>query len=111
MVVPVLYIVWWVTGATLATYCLLARRRRPILPYLKTNAPAAAAMGIVAMGGFLLALVALKLTLASYVGAARNVGVVFGVVFGARALREPGLGRRLAGAAAIAAGVALLAFA
>jgi len=106
-----IYIVWWVTGATLAAYCLLGRPRRPILPYLKTNAPAAAAMGILAMGGFLLALVALKLTLVSYVGAARNVGVVFGVVFGAYALREPGLGRRLAGAAAIAAGVALLAFA
>jgi drug/metabolite transporter (DMT)-like permease len=106
-----IYIAWSVAAFTLAIYCVATRPFFEVVRYIYSRAPAAAAVGVIAMAGFLCALAALDMTLVSYVGAARNVGMVFSVLFGARLLGEGAMGRRLAGAAAITVGVAAMAFA
>lgn len=106
-----IYAAWLVAAATLAAYCLATRPFFKAARYIYDHALSAAAVGVIVMGGFLCALVALDMTLVSYVGAARNVGMVFSVLFGARFLGEGAVWRRLAGAAAITAGVVAMAFA
>jgi len=106
-----IYAAWLVASTTLAVYCLATRPFFKAVRYIYEHAPAAAAVGIIAMAGFICALAALDMTLVSYVGAARNVGMVFSVLFGARFLGEGAMWRRLAGAAAITAGVVAMAFA
>ncbi len=106
-----IYMAWSVAAATLGVYCLCTRPVFDAARYLYRHFFLAAVVGVVALGGFLCALIALQMTLVSYVGAARNVGMIFSVLFGARFLGEGGRWRRLAGAAAITAGVVLMAFA
>lgn len=107
----VIYAAWLVAAATLALYCLVTRPFYKTVRYIYSRAAGAAAVGVLSMAGFMCALAALNMTLVSYVGAARNVGMVFSVLFGARLLGEGALWRRLAGAAAITAGIAVMAFA
>lgn len=106
-----IYLVWLVTAAVLGTYAVITRPRGRTLSFIQVNIPRASLMGVMAMAGFLLALFALDLSLASYMGAARNVGVIFGVFIGAHVLKEGGLALRITGGVAITAGVVLLAFA
>ena len=54
---------------------------------------------------YILVLVALSFTSVAAVAPAREVSVLFGVILGGRLLGEGGLARRLAGAAAIVAGI------
>lgn len=106
-----IYMAWLVAGATLGVYCLATRPWSIAIRYLHDNFGRAALVGVISMAGFLCALVALNMTLVSYVGAARNVGMIFSVLFGALFLKEGARGRRLLGAAAITAGVFAMAFA
>jgi drug/metabolite transporter (DMT)-like permease len=55
-------------------------------------------------------LYALSVTPVSYVAPAREIGILLGAVMGSRWLAEGDTGRRLAGAAAMVAGVVALAF-
>ncbi|MGD8718782.1 MAG: DMT family transporter [Candidatus Zixiibacteriota bacterium] len=106
-----IYMAWLVAGTTLGVYCLVTRPWRSAARYLHANFGRAALVGVISMAGFLCALVALNMTLVSYVGAARNVGMIFSVIFGALFLKEGGRLRRLVGAVAITAGVFAIAFA
>ena len=106
-----IYMAWLVAAATLGVYCAVTRPLFAAARYLYSQFFLAAVVGVVAMGGFLCALIALNMTLVSYVGAARNVGMIFSVLFGARFLGEGGRWRRLGGAVAITAGVVVMAFA
>ncbi len=106
-----IYMAWLVATVTLGVYCLTTRPVFVAARYLYRQFFLAAAVGAVAMAGFLCALVALDMTLVSYVGAARNVGMIFSVLFGARLLGEGARWRRLVGALAITAGVVAMAFA
>jgi drug/metabolite transporter (DMT)-like permease len=106
-----IYGAWLLAAATLGVYCLATRPLAEFTGYILKHAPAAVAVGVIAMGGFLCALAALDMTLVSYVGAARNVGMVFSVFCGAQFLGEGAVWRRLTGAAAITAGVVVMAFA
>ncbi len=58
---------------------------------------------------YMLVLAALSFTAVSAVAPAREVSVLFGVLLGGRLLGETGLARRLAGAAAIVAGIIAIA--
>lgn len=58
---------------------------------------------------YMLVLAALSFTAVSVVAPAREVSVLFGVLLGGRLLGEQGLARRLAGAAAIVAGIIAIA--
>jgi drug/metabolite transporter (DMT)-like permease len=102
---------WLVAAATLGVYCVVTRPLFAAARYIYGHFLLVAAVGVVAMGGFLCALVALNMTFVSYVGAARNVGMIFSVLFGARFLGEGGRWRRMGGAFAITAGVVVMAFA
>lgn len=106
-----IYVAWSIAAATLGVYCLATRPVFAAARYLYDHIFAATAVGVIAIGGFLCALVALNMTLVSYVGAARNVGMIFSVLFGAQLLGEGARWRRLAGAGAITAGVVFMAFA
>lgn len=106
-----IYMAWSIATATLGVYCLVTRPFFAAARYLYGRIPAAVAVGVIAIVGFLCALVALDMTFVSYVGAARNVGMIFSVIFGAQLLGEGARWRRLAGAGAITAGVVLIALA
>ncbi len=58
---------------------------------------------------YILVLAALSFTAVSAIAPAREVSVLFGVLLGRRLLGEGGLARRLAGAAAIVAGIIAIA--
>jgi drug/metabolite transporter (DMT)-like permease len=73
--------------------------------------PAAAAIGVAAAATYLLVLLALRLASAPAVSAVRETSVVVAVVLARVVLAEPVGPRRLAGAAVVVAGIALLAFA
>ena len=65
--------------------------------------------GALAPLAYILVLAALSFTAVSAVAPAREVSVLFGVLLGRRLLGEGGLARRLAGAAAIVAGIIAIA--
>jgi drug/metabolite transporter (DMT)-like permease len=73
--------------------------------------PIAAVIGIASAGTYLLVLLALRLASAPAVSAVRETSVVIAVVLARLFLHEPVGLRRLAGAAVVVAGVALLALA
>ncbi len=106
-----IYMAWSIAAATLGVYCLATRPFFAAARYLYGRILPAVAVGVIAIVGFLCALVALNMTFVSYVGAARNVGMIFSVIFGAQLLGEGARWRRLAGAGAITAGVVLIALA
>jgi drug/metabolite transporter (DMT)-like permease len=72
--------------------------------------PVAAVIGVASAATYLLVLLALRLANAPSVSAVRETSVVIAVVLARVFLREPVGLRRLAGAAIVVAGVALLAF-
>ncbi|NIT36556.1 MAG: EamA family transporter [candidate division Zixibacteria bacterium] len=107
----VIYVAWSIAAVALGVYCLATRPFFAAARYLYNHIFAAVAVGVIAIGGFLCALVALNMTFVSYMGAARNVGMIFSVIFGAQLLGEGARWRRLAGAGAITVGVAFIALA
>jgi drug/metabolite transporter (DMT)-like permease len=66
------------------------------------------AVAVLMTGGYLLVLVALQFTQVSYVAPARELGIVFAALFGAVGLGEGAVRQRVAGAAVIVLGVALI---
>jgi drug/metabolite transporter (DMT)-like permease len=62
-------------------------------------------VGIFAPGGYLLFLFALSLAPVSHMAPMREIGTVFGSIFGIRLLRESGGVRRIVGGILITAGV------
>ncbi|UCH78408.1 MAG: EamA family transporter [Candidatus Coatesbacteria bacterium] len=106
-----IYVAWGIATGALGSYCLLTRPVSTAARYLYEHLGLALGVGVLAMAGFLCALWALNLTLVSYVGAARNVGMIISVLFGTKLLGEGGKWRRFGGAAAITAGVFAIAFA
>jgi len=65
-------------------------------------------MGLCFPLSYIMVLTALTFAPVSYIAPAREVSVLFSTVIGARFLKEPQFGRRLAGAALIVGGVAAL---
>jgi drug/metabolite transporter (DMT)-like permease len=88
------------------TYPLAVGRRR-LVAALR---PVAVVIGIVSAATYLLVLLALRLASAPSVSAVRETSVVIAVLLARTVLAEPVGARRLAGAAVVAAGIALLAF-
>lgn len=103
-----IFLVWLVTASTLTVYAVAVTGVVTFARYATGHLLTALPIGVLALAGFLAALFAIDLTYVSYAGAARNVGVIFSVLFGAKFLREGSFWRRLAGAAAIVAGVTAL---
>ncbi len=103
-----IYMAWLVAAVVLTTYVLISGKATAGTRYVHDHLVAVVAAGVLSMGGFLLVLLALDMTLVSYIGAARNVGTVLSVLLGAHFLAEGGRWRRLAGAVGITVGVIAL---
>lgn len=101
---PLSYVVLILIGPAIA-YPLLVGPRRA----WKSLRPPSAVAGAAMLGAYGLTLAALKLASAASVAAVRESSVVIAVVLAAPVLKEPVGPRRLAGAALVAAGVALIA--
>lgn len=105
---PIPYLWLVLVGPGLAYAAAMLRLKGvPALRAELTPAAGLASVGI--LGAFALALAALRLAPAAAVGAVRESSVVIAVLLARGVLREPVGPRRLAGAGAVAAGVALVA--
>jgi uncharacterized membrane protein len=93
-------------GLVLAPVALL--HEGAALRRLRTHGAAVLAMGAAEAVSVVLQMHALTLALAPYVIAVKRLSAVFGVAFGALLLGERNLGRRLAGALLMVAGVACI---
>ena len=98
------YLLLVMLGPALA-YPLFVERSRLVA----AARPVAAVIGVASAATYLLVLLALRLASAPSVSAVRETSVVIAVVLARMFLREPVGARRLAGAAIVVAGVALLA--
>jgi drug/metabolite transporter (DMT)-like permease len=77
----------------------------------RTNWRTIMLVAVMSPSGYLLVLFAFQLSKTGYVVAAREVSIVFSALIGGLVLREGARGRRLAGAAVVAAGVICVALA
>lgn len=94
--------------AVMLTPVALAGRARTAQAWHRYRRQAVGA-GLLSPLAYILVLVAMTFTSVAAVAPAREVSVLFGVVLGRRLLGEGGLARRLAGAAAIVAGIIAIA--
>ena len=99
------YLLLVMLGPALAYPLAIGRRR-----VRAAASPATFVVGAASASAYLLALLALRLASAPAVAAVRETSVVIATVFAAAFLHERVSRSRLAGAALVAAGVALLAF-
>lgn len=86
-----------------------AARRRAVVAEFRARPGAAVGVAVLSPLAYLMVLTALSVSRVSYVAPAREVGILIGGVLGARLLSEGDAARRLAGAAAIVAGIIALA--
>ena len=107
---PLAYVELVLVGPAVV-YPALARRRRLAVagPRSRVGLLSAVAAGAGMVGAYALVLAALRLASAAAVAAVRESSIVLAVGLAALALREPVGPRRLAGAAVVSGGVALLA--
>jgi drug/metabolite transporter (DMT)-like permease len=97
-----------VTGGGMVGYALLARRS-DLLPYARRHGQLGLLAGILSVAGFLAFLAAASRLPLGPVTALRETSVIFGAVIGTLLLKE-GFGlRRVAAAASVASGIAMLA--
>ncbi len=105
---------WWVYAGNAITWITIvwtARRRAANIAELRANWPRVLAGSAMTVGAYVLVLIALTTSSASYVVAGRGTSVVFGALLGWRALGES-LGRvRVIGALLMVAGLALMSLA
>jgi drug/metabolite transporter (DMT)-like permease len=90
------------------TLPILLLAHRPILPTARREWRLLALAGATHVGTLLTQMLALQLTLVSYVIAIKRAGMLLSVVLGAVFFGERNLRRRLLGAALMSAGVALV---
>ncbi len=86
----------------------LAARRASAMVFLRDNWKPATVGGALAFGAYALVIWALSLGAMAHVSALRETSVVIAALIGTRLLGEPFGARRVASAAAVAVGVAVL---
>jgi uncharacterized membrane protein len=96
-------------GRALLLTPVIRGRRDQIKEVWRTHRPEVLGVAILSPVAYVLILVALTFSPASYVAPAREVGILFGAMLGIRYLYEAHWQRRLIGASAIVAGVVALA--
>jgi drug/metabolite transporter (DMT)-like permease len=112
VVTPVLYS-WCTEFFQLSLFAPIVlgsvQRRNDVARIFREQRLPTLVIAVLSPGAYILVLIALTLAPVSYVAPAREISILFGAVLGLRLLGESDPARRLAGAAAIAAGVAALA--
>lgn len=106
---PLAYAYLTIPVAALLLTPVVVGRRRALLGEWRANGGVVPVVALLMTSGYVLVLLALRVTPVSYVAAARELGIVFGAVLGAALLGERHLAPRTVGAALIVAGVLLLA--
>lgn len=103
------FIAWLfvVDGLPLLVYALITRRGR-IGPYLRANWKSGLVGGVMCGVAYALIIWALNLGAMAFVSALRETSVVFAVLIGSVFLGEPFGGRRIAAAAVVVAGIAVM---
>jgi drug/metabolite transporter (DMT)-like permease len=97
-----------VTGAGMGGFALLARRR-DLLPYARRHGAMGLLAGLISVVGFLAFLTAASRLPIGPVTALRETSVIFGAVIGTLVLKESFGLRRIAAAASVVSGIAMLA--
>lgn len=110
LLVPPLLYDWAVcVGQAIVLTPLALRRRDAVREAWTRHRPEVIGVGILTRLAYVLVLTALVVSPVSYVAPAREIGILIGVVFGARLLAEGHVMRRGIGAAAMVVGVIALA--
>lgn len=106
---PVAYVLWmFVLDCVPFGLIVLAMRRRELLRYVARNPWRGAFGGVCSSGAYGIAIWAMTLAPVAVVAALRETSVVFGALIGAWLLKEGHVRARVSGAAAVAAGIAVL---
>ena len=108
---PLPYVTLMEVGAALVLMPAVLPKRDVLRREWRTNWRTIVLVAAMSPGGYLLVLFAFQLSKMGYVVAAREVSIVFSALIGGLLLREGALGRRLAAAAVVAAGVVCVALA
>jgi len=108
---PLPYIGLMEVGASLLLLPAVLARPDLLRREWRTNWQTIVLVAVMSPSGYLLVLFAFQLSKTGYVVAAREVSIVFSALIGGLVLREGARGRRLAGAAVVAAGVVCVALA
>ncbi len=108
---PLLYAYLTIPIAALLLTPVVGRYPEALAEERRTGRWAILAVGVLMTGGYLLILLALRLSPVSYVAPARELSIVVGTLLGLVALGERHHGPRLAGAGLIVVGVLLLSLA
>jgi drug/metabolite transporter (DMT)-like permease len=109
LAVPPLLLAWWQSaGSALALAPWALRRRDEVRAVWRAHRVEVLGVGLLSSIAYVLVLSALSFAPVSYVAPARELSVLIGVVLGTRLLGEVDAPRRVASAAAIAAGVLVL---
>jgi len=103
------YIAWTfaVESIPMAAYCIWARRWA-LMPYLKRDGLRGLFGGVIAGGGYAIAIWAMSLAPMAQVTALRETSVIFGAIIGALILKESFGPKRIIAAILVAGGNALL---
>ncbi len=108
---PFAYIALMELGASLVLLPVVLARRERLAHEWRTNRTAIVLTAALSPGAYLLVLFAFQLSKVAYVVAGREMSIVLSALIGSLWMHEGALGRRLAGAAVILAGVACVALA
>jgi drug/metabolite transporter (DMT)-like permease len=107
---PVAYVValFGCTAALLTPYVLHQCGLRRAADLWRASWKTLVAGGLLSLGAYLLVLMAMRLTLVSYIAALRESSILIGTMLGWRVLKEPYGGPRLLASAVVAVGLVLL---
>jgi len=108
---PLAYIWLMEVGSCLLLARVALARSEGIRREWRTNLVTITAAAIMSPGAYVLVLFAFQLSKTGYVVAAREMSIVLSAIIGSVWMKEGALGRRLAGAAVVLAGVACVALA
>jgi len=110
LLIPPLLYDWMVIAGQAAVVAPVAlRRRADIAAVWREQRNTVIVVGIISRLSYLLMLTALAISPVSYVAPARETGILFGTLLGARVLAEGQGQRRVVGAGAMVVGIVLLA--
>ena len=109
LIPPIVYDWMTIGGQALVVAPVAWRRRAEVAEVWATRRWTVIIVGIISRLSYLLMLTALAISPVSYVAPARETGILFGTLLGARVLAEGHGQRRIIGAGAMVAGIVLLA--
>jgi len=109
LIPPIVYDWMVIAGQAVVVAPVALRRRAEVAAVWREQRNTVLVVGIISRLSYLLMLTALAISAVSYVAPAREIGILFGTLLGARVLAEGDTRRRAVGASAMVLGIVLLA--